>query len=55
MRRTGWAIRLAACGAAVLIAAATAYFLGMQLHRPTMRDAVFVRKIEKWARKGGEI
>ena len=52
MRKRSTIATLVACGVAALIAAAVFFFARMQLTRPTMRDAVFVKKIEKLMRKG---
>ncbi len=51
LKRRNVFLALAACALAGALAAAILMLVGRQLMRPTMRDAVFVRKIEKLMRK----
>ena len=44
-------LALTACALAGALAAMLLYLVGRQLTRPAMRDAVFVRRIEKLMRK----
>lgn len=51
VRKRNAFLALTACALAGALAAALLYLFGRQLTRPAMRDAVFVRRIEKLMRK----
>lgn len=53
-RGAGWFYFVLACGAAALMAALWWRFAQMGLFRPTMRDAVFVRRVESLMKEGKE-